>query len=601
MYMEELNDSRISTRDSSALIRILLEFSIGNSSFFEKYKPNFLELYVKAVLNAKERPSRLLAESFQPLFMHIEHEDFQILVVPSSIKMLKRNPEIVMESIADLLRHVNLDMSKYVIEFLSVILPQVRHADDERRTKALSIIASLSQSSSDPDVLLSMFNAVKAIIEGSEGKLALPYQRIGMINALAEMSRAPSGKALNKLAPMVSTFLLSCYKGDGSDEVKLAILSSLGSWASRSAETVQPNVISFLSSGIKEKEILRKGHLKCLRIICKNSDSLTKAVPLLDLLVQIVKLGFTKASQRLDGIYALFSVAKIVSIDTKGEEIVLKEKLWHLLAQNESALISFSLVPKLSDEDCVTCIDVLEVLLVEHQYRSLEFLSVKSLFQLLLYFICHPSWDVRKVAYDATRKIISSSMKLAEELLLQFRNWFPVISDRISVSDTESRLDSHITIAPSAEELVKCLLLIVPAAMASSSTYSVLFFCAHHPSLAGISISGAVWKRLQRNLRRHNSDIIEIMTANVGLICKDLLGSKGLMSSNSLEQSAALQSLSTLMRITPNETFSEFSKHFDMLLDSGVNDTLSENDIKVIKLFNLSTKLIVNNVNLVFD
>lgn len=58
--------------------------------------------------------------------------------------------------------------------------------------------------------------------------------------------------------------------------MKLAILSALGSWASRSAETVLPDVISFLMTGVKEKEILRKGHLKCLRIICKNSDSLTK-------------------------------------------------------------------------------------------------------------------------------------------------------------------------------------------------------------------------------------------------------------------------------------------------------------------------------------
>ncbi|KAI0489335.1 hypothetical protein KFK09_029177 [Dendrobium nobile] len=557
MYMEELNGSRISPKDSSDLIRILLEFSIGNS-FFEKYKPNFLELYVKAVLNAKDKPSHALADAFQPLFMHIEHEDFHILVFPSLIKMLKRNPEIIMESIGDLLLHVNLDMSKYVIEFLSVVLPQVRHADDERRTKALAIVACLSQMSSDPDVLPSIFNAVKSIIEGSEGKLALPHQRIGMINALEELSKAPSGKTLNKLAPIVSAFLLSCYKGDGSDEVKLAILSALGSWASRSADTVQPNVISFLTAGIKEKEILRKGHLKCLRVICKNSDSLTKVVPLLESLVQIVKIGFTKASQRLDGIYALFSVAKIAFIDTKIEEIVLKEKLWQFLAQNESALIPFPQVAKLSNEDCVTCIDVLEVLLVEHQYRSLEFLSVKDFLQLLLHFICHPCWDVRKVAYDATRKIISSSTKLAGELLLQYRNWFPVVSDRISamkLSDTESRLDSHIAVVPSAEVLVKCLLLIAPAVIASSGTYSMLIFCAHHPCLAGTAISDTVWK--------------------------DLLGSKGLMSSNSLEQIAALHSLSTLMRITPNDTFSEFAKHLNELLDSRVHDALSETDIKI--------------------
>lgn len=34
-------------------------------------------------------------------------------------------------------------------------------------------------------------------------------------------------------------------------------------------------------------------------------------------LVQLVKTGFTKAAQRLDGIYALLLVAKIAAVDIK--------------------------------------------------------------------------------------------------------------------------------------------------------------------------------------------------------------------------------------------------------------------------------------------
>lgn len=62
----------------------------------------------------------------------------------------------------------------------------------------------------------------------------------------------------------------------GIEEVKLAILSAIGSWALVSAEAVQPDVVSFIAAGLKEKDTLRKGHLKFLRVICKNSDSLTK-------------------------------------------------------------------------------------------------------------------------------------------------------------------------------------------------------------------------------------------------------------------------------------------------------------------------------------
>lgn len=67
----------------------------------------------------------------------------------------------------------------------------------------------------------------------------------------------------------------------GIEEVKLAILSALGSWALVSAETVQPDVVAFIAAGLKEKDTLRKGHLKLLRVICKKSDSLTKVRELL--------------------------------------------------------------------------------------------------------------------------------------------------------------------------------------------------------------------------------------------------------------------------------------------------------------------------------
>jgi hypothetical protein len=135
----------------------------------------FLDMYMKLVLNAKERPPQALGEAFLPLFMHMEHEDFKTILVPSCVKMLKRNPEIVLESIGSLFRSVNLDLSKYAMEFFPVVLSQARHADEDRRAKALSIIGLLSQKSTDPDTLPSMFDAIMAIIGGALCSLFLLY------------------------------------------------------------------------------------------------------------------------------------------------------------------------------------------------------------------------------------------------------------------------------------------------------------------------------------------------------------------------------------------------------------------------------------------
>lgn len=130
-----------------------------------------------------------------------------------------------------------------------------------------------------------------------------------MFNALQELSNAPGGKLLNNLSSSLCGFLLSCYKDDGNgylykvfhcnipiymhdicfslvascgsifflkyagnEEAKLAILSALASWLARGADCSQPAIISFFSSGLKEKEGLRRGHLRCLRVICNNAD-----------------------------------------------------------------------------------------------------------------------------------------------------------------------------------------------------------------------------------------------------------------------------------------------------------------------------------------
>lgn len=59
----------------------------------------------------------------------------------------------------------------------------------------------------------------------------------------------------------------------GNEEVKLAILSAVASWAARSADSVQLDLVSFIAAGLKEKEVLRRGHLRCLQVICKNADA----------------------------------------------------------------------------------------------------------------------------------------------------------------------------------------------------------------------------------------------------------------------------------------------------------------------------------------
>ncbi|XP_027348848.1 protein ILITYHIA isoform X2 [Abrus precatorius] len=585
VYMEELKNGRIPYKDSPELLFLLLEFSSRSPSLFGEFKPAFLDIYVNAILSAKEKPGKSLTEAFCPLYLQMSHEDFQNVVIPSSVKMLKRNPEIVLESVGILLKSVNLDLSKYSVEILSVVLAQARHADEGRRDAALALVRSLSQKSSNPDALDSMFNAIKAVIKGSEGRLTFPYQRVGMVNAIEELSNAPDGKYLISLSRTICDFLLSFYKDDGNEEVRIVILQALASWAVRSTDIIQESLVSFLVSGLKEKETLRRGFLRSLRAICKNEDAVLKMSSLLGPLVQLVKTGFTKAVQRLDGIYALLLVGKIAAVDIKAEETLVKEKIWAVISQNEPSLVPISTASKLSIEDSMACIDLLEVLLLDHLQRTLSNFSIRLMLQLMIFFICHPSWDIRRMAYNVARKVISSAPQLSEDLFLEFSKYLTLIGEKLlalKISDTDISLDPQVPFIPSVEVLVKALLIMSPAALKHApDSFVRILLCSHHPSIVGSAKRDAAWKRLSKCLQTHGFDVIDIISANVVNFLQVLLGPMGLKSANSLEQQAAISSLSNLMSIIPGDTYTEFEKHLLNLPERFSHDTLSENDIQI--------------------
>lgn len=62
----------------------------------------------------------------------------------------------------------------------------------------------------------------------------------------------------------------------GNEEVKVTALSAIASWAVKSTNIIQESLVSFFASGLKEKETLRRGFLRSLRAICKNTDAVLK-------------------------------------------------------------------------------------------------------------------------------------------------------------------------------------------------------------------------------------------------------------------------------------------------------------------------------------
>lgn len=54
--------------------------------------------------------------------------------------------------------------------------------------------------------------------------------------------------------------------------------------------------------------------------------------------------------------------------------------------------------------------------------------------QLMIFFICHPCWEVRRMNYDTTRRIVSAAPQLTEPLLVEFMNFTSVVEEKLCIS-----------------------------------------------------------------------------------------------------------------------------------------------------------------------
>lgn len=64
--------------------------------------------------------------------------------------------------------------------------------------------------------------------------------------------------------------------------------------------------------------------------------------------------------------------------------------------------------------------------------RSLVVVIV-DVVQLMLYLMCHPIWDVRKFAHEASKKIITAAPQLSEALLLEYINFLSIVGEKITL------------------------------------------------------------------------------------------------------------------------------------------------------------------------
>eukprot|EP00850_Spirogloea_muscicola_P020733 SM000225S07012 [mRNA] locus=s225:44176:68989:+ [translate_table: standard] len=551
-----------------------------DAAVLEESRGALVEAYVRLALGeGRERPPPAASHAFAPLLARLTAAELAGAVLPPALKMLRRSPELVMEAVGFLFATVAVDLDEHASALLPPILQQARRPEPGRRAEALAAVRGLAARCASVGALDASATAVRAVLAGSEGKLTLPIQRAAMYAALGALASGAPGNdgsnddpAAQKCARGTADYLLGAYRNEANEEARASILAALGLWVAREGGAAVAAAVPFYNDGLKEKDLVRRSHLKSLRTAIQSNSFRSACGPLAGSLLALVKAGAAKPTQRLDGVLALLLLVRMAASDAAVDEKLAKERVWQLVLQKESPLLSQAAAAKLLLEEAPVLVELVT---------------------LAASLLWHPSWEVRRAVAAMAAGV---GKRQAVALLDAVIAWLPLLEERrqaagSAVDDGKeegSAAAAAAVAAPPPPNLVAGALLTVAAApaaavAASPGSCARALLAADHPCVAAASSRrrGRVWQALRKSLRMHGADPHVSLASDPALVCKILLGSNGLLSPRPAEAWAAVAAIASVMRAIPAELYAELFKGLQELSDKEGHDSLTEYDLLV--------------------
>eukprot|EP00850_Spirogloea_muscicola_P024844 SM001622S02342 [mRNA] locus=s1622:69:1889:- [translate_table: standard] len=178
--------------------------------------------------------------------------------------------------------------------------------------------------------------------------------------------------AAQKCARGTADYLLGAYRNEANEEARASILAALGLWVAREGGAAVAAAVPFYNDGLKEKDLVRRSHLKSLRTAIQSNSFRSACGPLAGSLLALVKAGAAKPTQRLDGVLALLLLVRMAASDAAVDEKLAKERVWQLVLQKESPLLSQAAAAKLLLEEAPVLVELVTVILTQHPSRVAE-------------------------------------------------------------------------------------------------------------------------------------------------------------------------------------------------------------------------------------
>lgn len=75
-----------------------------------------MELFIKVAVSCKIRPDLYIVIECEPLLRLINYDEFEKILLPSILRAMLRNPEIILQCIGYIIMYLSIDLNKYAFD-----------------------------------------------------------------------------------------------------------------------------------------------------------------------------------------------------------------------------------------------------------------------------------------------------------------------------------------------------------------------------------------------------------------------------------------------------------------------------------------------------
>ncbi|XP_006818140.1 LOW QUALITY PROTEIN: stalled ribosome sensor GCN1-like [Saccoglossus kowalevskii] len=411
----------------------------------EKYRKSFLDIYIKSVIMSKTKPTLHALESSKFLLKYVSHDEFKTKIVPAVQKSMLRSPENVLRAVSEMLGGLSIDLSQYSKDLGKLLAAHLHSKNELARDEAVDASKNLAKQCSDPGALEELVQHYFAVLNGSEGKLTVTMQRMGVLSGIGSLTyNTVSGPSVQNLAATAADNFIPYLQLEVHEGTLVHALSVLALWCSKFSTQVPIKLVEWFKKGITLKTStspVRNGYLLCM-LAAFQGDTLLQGMDVMPLLLQTVEKANSQSSQInivTEGLTAASLLVKLSLVDIQAESKL--GQFWNtILNAKKQLFVSDKFLTSVSADVLQNLLIIIERLLLDNHQRLNDEITSHYLHALVATLV-HPAWTLRQSAQQCCKKVLRTpgGTEVAYSLLKEYRK---LLSSQ-KVQDYENLLTSE--------------------------------------------------------------------------------------------------------------------------------------------------------------